>query len=320
MVVAVGDVKARLPTESDVCGVVEACLGSCSVEEAECAGTCEGGDAALGGDLADAVVVAVGDVEVSAGVKGKAGGGVEARLIGRTIGETLWASSSEGGDIALGGDFADAVVAHLGDVEVSVGVKGEASGEVETGLGGGAVGKGQFSRDGFNELLAAALLASAALATGFSACAAMLGIDLRIDAVSIAQHKVPVAHTVSALAGRPILAKVVAGAAVFGVGLCVDTLFGAAREVGIARGGASAFLTDLVGGARVVASTAMLGSGFERQTSGGSAAIKARWTATDARCASLRSRARVVASAAVLGVGLCIDASSEACGGCGRRA
>jgi hypothetical protein len=97
-------------------------------------------------------------------------------------------------------------------------------------LCGGAIGKRQFSRDGFHKELAATLLASAALATGFSARPTVLGIDLRIDAVSIAQHKVSVAHTDPALAGCPILASVVASTAVFGVGLCVDALFSAACE------------------------------------------------------------------------------------------
>ena len=65
------------------------------------------------------------------------------RWRGRVAGEALSAGAGDGGDDSGGGDFADAVVAGVGEVEVVGGVEGEGGGEVELGGGGEGVVAGE---------------------------------------------------------------------------------------------------------------------------------------------------------------------------------
>ena len=100
----------------------------------------DGGDAAGGcGQLADAVIAGVGDVEIPGGVEGERGGIPELSGSGRTVvtGVSGAADAGDGGDDAGGGvDLADAVVVGVGDVEVSGRIDGERGGRIQ-GRGGG---------------------------------------------------------------------------------------------------------------------------------------------------------------------------------------
>ena len=88
-----------------------------------------------GCDLADAVVVGVGEVEVVGGVEGQAGwgvdGGGEGGAVVACVG--LGAVSGDGGDGAGGEvELADAVVVGVGDIEIRR-VGGEGGREAELG-------------------------------------------------------------------------------------------------------------------------------------------------------------------------------------------
>src|SRR5439155_1371940 len=101
---------------------------------------CVGRDGAAGADLADAVVVRVGDVEVAGGIEGHAVGAAElsggrGAAVAR---EALRTGAGVGRDGAAGGDLPDAVVLTLRDVEVAGGIEGHADGFVELRGGRGA--------------------------------------------------------------------------------------------------------------------------------------------------------------------------------------
>src|SRR5581483_9366770 len=110
-------------------------------------------DRAAGVDLPDALVVAVGDVDVALGVDGHAVGLVEHRLDGRAAvavgarrgGPVLQravgvgrAAAGERRDRAAAVDLADPLVEGVGDVDVAVGGEPDGPGVVELGGGGRA--------------------------------------------------------------------------------------------------------------------------------------------------------------------------------------
>src|SRR5207249_4556711 len=104
--------------------------GAAVAREARRAGAGVGRDGAPGGDLADAAVVVVGDVEVAGGIEGHAIGCGELRggrgaAVAR---EATGATTGVGRDGAPGGDLADAAVVVVGDVEVAGGIEGHANG------------------------------------------------------------------------------------------------------------------------------------------------------------------------------------------------
>ena len=96
----------------------------------------------VGADLADAVVEDVGDEQRALVVEREGVGAVEAGLVGGAgvAGDGLARIACDGGDDAgFGADFADAIVAGIGDVKVAGYVDGDARGDVQLGLGGGTV-------------------------------------------------------------------------------------------------------------------------------------------------------------------------------------
>src|SRR5207253_2708541 len=116
--------------------------GAAVAREALRTGAGVGRDDAAGGDLPDAVVLTLRDVEVAGGIEGHADGFVELRG-GRGAAvacETHRTCAGVGRDGAVGGDLADAVVAAVCDVEVAGGIEGHANGCVELRGGRGAAG------------------------------------------------------------------------------------------------------------------------------------------------------------------------------------
>src|SRR5206468_2761182 len=112
--------------------------GTAVAREVRAAAAGVGRDRAPGGDLADAVVAVVGDVEVAGEIESHAGGGAELRS-GRGAavpGEGPRARAGVGRDGAAGGDLADAIA--IRDVEVAGGIEGHAMGGVELRGGRGA--------------------------------------------------------------------------------------------------------------------------------------------------------------------------------------
>ena len=83
----------------------------------------------------------VGDVEVAVVVEGESCGVVELCDGSRAVFVGGRAVTCEGGDVAEGIDFADAVVVFVGDVEVAVVVEGESARGGESGLLACSVGK-----------------------------------------------------------------------------------------------------------------------------------------------------------------------------------
>src|SRR5207249_4168676 len=114
--------------------------GAAVAREARAAGAGVGRDGAPGGDLADAAVVVVGDVEVAGGIEGHANGYAQLR-VGRGAAVTREAKAAAAGvgrDGAAGRDLADAIVGDVRDVEVARRIEGHASGGVELRSGRGA--------------------------------------------------------------------------------------------------------------------------------------------------------------------------------------
>src|SRR5207249_2789616 len=113
-----------------------------------------GDDLGLSIDPADAVVVGIGDEQVSGRVQGKADGKGKRRLGGRTklrggrgtvvTGKAAAAVASGcGDDFGLSVDPADTVVAAIGDEQVSGRVQGEAFGIGKLRSGRGAIVSGE---------------------------------------------------------------------------------------------------------------------------------------------------------------------------------
>ena len=134
VVVGIGDVEVACAVHRHAIGQVETRLSCRAAVLAEPTTTRNGGDRPDGIDLADAAVVAIGDVEVARAVHRHAIGIVETRLSCRAAipAETVLPRSRNGGDRPGGIDPADAVVVAIGDVEVARGIYRHVIGEVET--------------------------------------------------------------------------------------------------------------------------------------------------------------------------------------------
>ena len=87
------------------------------------------GDSARAGDLADRVIVGVGNVEISGGINAHSGGMMKTRAGARAIGETVgdW-RAGEGGHCAARCEQADGVVAAIRHIEISEIVQGDTRG------------------------------------------------------------------------------------------------------------------------------------------------------------------------------------------------
>ncbi len=131
LVGGVGEVEVARGVEGEAVREGQACGDAVAVVAAG-AGSGECGDDAGGEvELADAVVVGVGEVEVGA-VCGEAVWGVDRGGGGGSVvsGEALCAGACDGGDDAGGVDFADAVVLRVGYVEITGWVESDGGGEI----------------------------------------------------------------------------------------------------------------------------------------------------------------------------------------------
>src|SRR5579871_381221 len=116
-------------------------------EESWIAVSHDGVDDAVGGDLADAVVAGVGDVDVPVGIDCDAlgnaqqpiDGGASVVILAGSAAQAGLAGAGKGGDDAVRSDHADAVIGGVGDVQIAGGVDGQALRGVQLGVHGGAV-------------------------------------------------------------------------------------------------------------------------------------------------------------------------------------
>ena len=131
--VGIGDIEVARAVHCHAIGQVETHLSCRAAVLAEPTTTRNGSDRPGGIDLADAVVVAIGDVEVALAVHRHGAGVVELCLSCRAAvpAEALLPRSRNGGDRPDGIDLADAVVGGICDVEVALAVHRHASGKVE---------------------------------------------------------------------------------------------------------------------------------------------------------------------------------------------
>src|ERR1019366_9345319 len=141
MVVLVGDVQVAGGIHGDACGIVQLGAGGRAVVAAEaCRPTTGHGRDHAVRNLADAMVVLVGDVQVAGGIHGDARGIVQLGAGGRAVvaAEACRPTSGHGRDHAVR-NLADAMVVLVGDVQVAGGINGDARGIVQLGAGGRAV-------------------------------------------------------------------------------------------------------------------------------------------------------------------------------------
>ncbi len=134
MVACVGDEEIAVGVEGESVGCAELCICAESVFVGGCSVASEGGDVAVCVDLSDAMVVFVGDVEVSVGVKGESAGGGESGLLASAVGESFGVGSSEGGDVTVFFDLSDAVVAFVGNIEVVLCIDSDGAWGIEGGV------------------------------------------------------------------------------------------------------------------------------------------------------------------------------------------
>jgi hypothetical protein len=138
---AVGHVEESVGGPADARGFCQAGVGSPAVNLSGGAVAGDGFDEARGADAADRVVAPVGYVDVTRGVDHDPVRVAEAGLGAVAVDVTGGSIPGEGGDDSVGSDLADALAAVLGDVEVALGIAGDAGGLHEPGAGAGSVGE-----------------------------------------------------------------------------------------------------------------------------------------------------------------------------------
>ena len=148
VVADVADVEVAFGAELDAVGLFElGCFGGAAVATvAGLAISSQGGeDAGFHVDLADGVVDHVHDEHVALGVEAEFVGFAEGDGKGgaAVAGEADSASACDGGDDAVGGDFADALAGVFAVVVGAVGAADDAEGVVEVGFDGGAAVAGE---------------------------------------------------------------------------------------------------------------------------------------------------------------------------------
>jgi hypothetical protein len=147
-----GDVQVAHRIEDQVSRghQLRGCGGSAIAVRALLAVAGDGGDEPVGGDLAHLLVAEIGDIEVAGCVQRQAVGRIELSQIRRTaVAEVAGMSvAGEGGDDAGRGDFADAVIVGVGQVEVALAVDGDAVRVRELGGGSGAAVAHQVAAGG----------------------------------------------------------------------------------------------------------------------------------------------------------------------------
>ena len=129
----------------DARGIIQARAQRLAVAtgEARVARAGDGGDGAVGRDLADALILIIGDINIARSVERHAAREVELRAGGGAIGEAGGAVARDGAHDVVGADDADAVVARIRDVDPAAGVDGEAIGAAEARRGACAVDVGR---------------------------------------------------------------------------------------------------------------------------------------------------------------------------------
>ena len=156
VVADVADVEVAFGAELDAVGLFELGVfgGSAVAAVAGFAGAGEGGeDAGFHVDLADGVVDHVDDEHVALGIEAEFVGFAEGGGKGgaAVAGEADSASACDGGDDAVGGDFADALAGVFAVVVGAVGAADDAEGVVEVGFDGGAAVAGEALGAGAGE-------------------------------------------------------------------------------------------------------------------------------------------------------------------------
>ena len=117
------------------------------------AGSRHGGDFAVGRHFAHAVAFEFRDIEVAGGIHGHVAGGEQLGAGGRAAvaGGAFGCRAGDGGDGAIGADPPHAVVAQVGNVQVSREIHGQAVRKVELGGGGRAAIAAEAGRAGAGE-------------------------------------------------------------------------------------------------------------------------------------------------------------------------
>ena len=156
VVADVADVEVTFGAELDAVGLVE--LGVFGRAAVTCvaffAGAGEGGeDAGFHVDLANGIVDHVDDEHVALGIEAEFVGFAEGGGRGgaAVAGEADLAGACDGGDDAVGGDFADALAGVFAVVVGAVGAADDAEGVVEVGFEGGAAVAGEALGAGAGE-------------------------------------------------------------------------------------------------------------------------------------------------------------------------
>ena len=118
---AIGDIKVARAVHGNPVGQEELRARALVVGDAAAAGySGDGAHGARGGDFAHGGIESVGDVEVGRGIHGDAVGKTELRGIAVAVaGARKARESGEGADHAGWGDFADGVVAGIGDINAA---------------------------------------------------------------------------------------------------------------------------------------------------------------------------------------------------------
>ena len=140
VVVPIGDVEVARAVYRHASGRCKLGLYCCTAVPAEAVLSCSRnrGDRPCGIDLANAVVVPIGDVEVARAVHRHASGRSKLGLNRRTSvpAKPLLSRSRNSADLPRGIDLANAVVSPIGDVKVTRAVHRHISGRVKLGLDG----------------------------------------------------------------------------------------------------------------------------------------------------------------------------------------
>ena len=129
-VTGVGDVQVAGGIHRDAVGIKQLGAGRRTAIAEGCAASRHGRDHATR-NLADAVIIRIGDVEVAGGIHGDASGIVQLGAGGLAVTAIACRSVSRHGGHRSVRDFADAVVIRIGDVQVAGGIHGDAFGIVQ---------------------------------------------------------------------------------------------------------------------------------------------------------------------------------------------
>ena len=135
------DIALAVGVDSFRVAELGACRRAVEIGEAGLSVAGERIDVSVGADAADAVILVVGDVQITGRVEGDAEGIVDARLAGESAvaAKSGRAGAGNGSDDSVGVDLADAVLLRFRKVDDAARVDGDAPGVDAGGKSGGAV-------------------------------------------------------------------------------------------------------------------------------------------------------------------------------------